>query len=926
MIIDNEEYQVLQTEYTKSNDQEFCNICILNSLNLHQRIISLIEEITLNILVTKKYTFLSCNTTHGGYIPIKLASLFSDVYIQTQNNLHRENILTNIKQHLITNITVIDEEVNTDIVFNSKELLSSVSKIIITSVNFFESKNDFSSSYYRYSISDSDLFVYVYRDFNAAFTKYFSYFMRPNYILDYDNLIHYTMIVKNAGDGLRDILTHNLPYIDRWTILDTGSTDNTISIIKDVLKKKKGNLYEEPFINFRDSRNRCLDLAGFCCKFIIMIDDTYKIQGNLRQFLQTVRGDQITDSFSLFIKSFDTEYGSNRIIKASSKLRYIYRIHEVISPENNLNVIIPFEHSYIEDVSSIYMIERSFNRKQQDLVFLNEELLENPDDPRSLYYIAQTYYLLKQYQKAYDYFLLRVNHKNDGFIQEKIDACFEAARIANFQLHLDWDTCLKLYLEAYDMDKTRPDSLYFIGIHYFQIDNIDFAYKYFKDAFTIPYPHHCQYSLKPTLSFYFLPQFLAQVAFKVKDYQLVLKCVQLFIKKNKTNEASSVFTTMKCYEKLIIHFNESQKYPSNLTQIHKNNIIFLADGGFTPWTGADIMNKGVGGSETFIIEIAQNLKIIDPSFNIFVFCRCSKQEIFNNVQYLDISCIHNFIQNNFISNIIVSRYPEYLLFLYEHKNVKDVHLIFHDIIPEGEIIINNPKLKNIISLTKFHKLVFDNMFPTLNHLTTIFSYGINTLFLCKNRKEQKIPLRFIYSSFPDRGLLQLLKMWKNILNKYPSASLVIHCDLENEWVNTHHSNIIEQIKILLKEMEFNYGIQFLGWVNKALLAESWLQADIWFYPCVFIETFCLTALEAALSKTLIVTSNLGSLVDVVKSGIIIEGDASTINWQNKALQNLFQIIEDEKRKKLIVDENFMWCYNLLWENRALEFIQYLQTN
>jgi len=571
------------------------------------------------------------------------------------------------------------------------------------------------------------------------------------------------------------------------------------------------------------------------------------------------------------------------------------------------------------------MNERTFMRKQQDLVFLNEELIDNPDDPRPLYYIAQTYSLLKQYQRAYDYFLQRVNHKNDGFIQEKIDSCFEAARIANFQLHLSWDTCLALYLKSYNMDKTRPDSLYFIGIHYFIQNNLDFAYKYFKEAFNVSYPQHCQYSLKPTLSFYFLPQYLAQVAFHFKDYQLVLQCTQLFLQKNKTNDDNnSIVYTMKCYEKLITHINLSRNYPPFSTQEKENNnIIFVADGGFTSWTGADIINKGVGGSETFIIEIAQNLKLINPKLNIYVFCQCSKQESFNNVEYIDISNIHKFLQNNSVSHVVVSRYPEYLTFLFEHQNVENVHLILHDLIPDGEIIINSYKLKNIICLSKFHKQFFDNMFQSLSHLTTTFAYGIDTLFLCETR-QQKIPLRFIYSSFPNRGLLQLLQMWKNILNKYPSASLVIHCDLENYWVNTYHSGIIKQIKILLKDMEFNHGIQFLGWVNKADLAKSWLQADIWFYPCVFLETFCLTALEAALSKTLVITSNIGSLVDVVKSGIVIEGDASTITWQNKALENLFEIITDSKRKELLVEQNFNWSKNLLWKNRADEFMHFFQ--
>ena len=46
-----------------------------------------------------------------------------------------------------------------------------------------------------------------------------------------------------------------------------------------------------------------------------MLDDTYIIKGNLRYFLNEVRGDQLSDSFTVYIQSNDVSYGSNRIIK-----------------------------------------------------------------------------------------------------------------------------------------------------------------------------------------------------------------------------------------------------------------------------------------------------------------------------------------------------------------------------------------------------------------------------------------------------------------------------------------------------------------------------------------------------------------------------------------------------------------------------------
>ena len=80
---------------------------------------------------------------------------------------------------------------------------------------------------------------------------------------------------------------------------------------------------------------------------------------------------------------------------------------------------------------------------------LYEEVEEDKMNPRNYYYLAQTYNLLKDYEKAYEFFLKRAEFTNSGFIQERIDALFEAARIANFKLNKPWDEFMNLYEKAY---------------------------------------------------------------------------------------------------------------------------------------------------------------------------------------------------------------------------------------------------------------------------------------------------------------------------------------------------------------------------------------------------------------------------------------------------------------------------------------------
>ncbi len=101
------------------------------------------------------------------------------------------------------------------------------------------------------------------------------------------NLLQLVMIVKNSGSDIIDMLSTVQPFIDYWTILDTGSTDGTQEKILEFMTKP-GKLYEEPFVDFATSRNRALDLAGNICTFTIMLDDTYHFDdGNkIRQILK----------------------------------------------------------------------------------------------------------------------------------------------------------------------------------------------------------------------------------------------------------------------------------------------------------------------------------------------------------------------------------------------------------------------------------------------------------------------------------------------------------------------------------------------------------------------------------------------------------------------------------------------------------------
>jgi hypothetical protein len=929
--LNGKEYQVNNNEFEHIPHERYSNLLIRKDIGLIERIVSLINE--LSSLYVKN--LIIYNTDKGGYLPINCSKYYENITLIEPNISHFDNIISNINKFNVKNINIVKYLYNIENIDNSNAFIFSYNDssldidyiqenkpLLLTTYNELIDKTKIYSLILK--LTNSDLCLYVPDNLIDNFKKEFIYFINENNELDYDNLNHLCIMVKNGGPQFEKMLLDNISFFDRWTILDTGSTDETIDIINRILVgKKKGQLFQEPFINFRDSRNRCLELAGKTCKFITMLDDTYVIQGKLREFLNEVRGDQLSNSFTLYIQSDDTIYGSNRIIKSDSELRYIYRIHEVITPNNNINIIIPKDVSLIDDRIFDYMEKRTLERKQLDLKLLFEEVEEKPHDPRAYYYLAQTYNLLEDYEKAFFYFTKRAEFTNIGFVQERVDALFESARIANFNLNKPWHECEELYNKCYKADETRPEALYFIGIHYYLENNYNQAFGYFKKAFEIGFPIHCQYSLKPTLSYHFLPLFLCKICYELQEYELGKQSAELFLKNNLPNADSyeEIESWYKIYEKLTIPIEIcTPKIPD------KPIIIFHADGGFNNWSGSSILTIGVGGSETYIIEHSRHIQR-SGLFDVYVFCNCLEEENFEGVIYKPLSEYYSFINQNYIHTCIVSRYSEYLPVTFNGWT-ENVYMVVHDLTPTGIVIPIDNKLKKIFCLTEWHVEYFTQIFPSLKNITVPFYYGID-FDKFKNERNDislKEQYKFIYSSFPNRGLLQLLQMWPKIYEFQPLASLHIYCDIDGKWVNQVEGEMMNKIRQLFIEygvLQNNMNIYYHGWVNKQVLAEAWLSSDIWLYPCTFAETFCLTALEAALTKTLVITNNLAALQNTVGNrGVVIKGDANEVEWQEMAFLKIKKYLAPENihLKNELIERNYEWASKLSWASQAKKLL------
>lgn len=933
--INKEKYLINADEYKQKYHEEYNNLIILPKVGEMEREIGLINDIAEMLNNTQiKPSFAYIGSKYASFYGANTSSCFQQIYIETISNIEEadmvkqnlskyNNVEFTFPKHNINNNTIIKVFDEDDISIHSLFMISKVKPFLLAR----EIKAISNVYAHKFNLSGTNQFLYVSDEHFANFMEHFHYYFTDDKF-NYDNMIHLCIMVKNGGDLFEKMLLENIKWIDRWTILDTGSTDNTIEIINRVLVgKKKGKLYQEPFINFRESRNRCLELCETNCKYNVMLDDTYIIQGDFRGFLDEVRGDQFADSYSLLIKSDDTEYYSNRVTKSKNKLRYIYTIHEVIQKDDNINVVIPATRSWIFDMRADYMENRTMGRKEYDLECLFDMIKEYPDDPRHLYYVAQTYNLLEKPELAAEYFFKRAFHPVEGFDQEKIDALFEMTRIYNYKLNKPWEECERYYKLVCEWDPERPEGFYFLAIHYYLEGKMDIAYPYFKKALEVGFPVHRQYSLKPTLSYFYAPKFVAQLAYGFKEFNIGKKACEVFLA-NSEHKAVKSLSEFESESKIIRNWNSIYGFLLQMDPVQpvptipeKPILCFVADGGFNQWSGKNILTTGVGGSETYIIEMARYIKQL-TDFEVVVFCNCEQDEVFEGVKYVHLRRFFNVVSTTYITHCFISRYSEYIPVAIE-GHVEQIHVVLHDLGLTGDIIPINPKIKNIFCLSEWHVEHFLQTFPQFKDRTRPFHYGIDfTNFIVNDVK--KIKRSFIYSSFPNRGLLTILNMWPMIIQRYPDATLNIFCDLDNNWVNTYYLEEVSQIKLLLNTIFSNSkSIKNHGWVDKKTLAKYWNTTDVWFYPCKFKETFCLTALEAAATKTYVITNDLAALQNTVGDrGDIILGDATTPEWKNEAFRRICEYFDNPNSQKAqnLIQKNYEWALTHSWKDRVKDLL------
>jgi len=342
------------------------------------------------------------------------------------------------------------------------------------------------------------------------------------------------------------------------------------------------------------------------------------------------------------------------------------------------------------------------------------------------------------------------------------------------------------------------------------------------------------------------------------------------------------------------------------------DVIFYVGPGAEKWNPSTYKNKGIGGSETAVVEMAKRLCSFGHSVRVYSDCQGLEGD-FDGVEWLD----WRKYKNLECDVLITSRRPSVVDDEYNVR-AKAVFCWVHDVSCGSSLNHSRAlRIDRFLCLSEWHKGYFLNAHNCVHPSQVIVTRnGIDI-----SRFEKSIPrnpLRAVYSSSPDRGMEVAVKIWPEIRKRVPDAELHIYYGFENWEVSAKSVNdqnqldLIQRLKQMLKDHE-KHGVYFHGRVNQEELAKSFLSSGVWCYPSWFSETSCITAMEAQAAGLRIVTTPIAALNETVADrGVMVSGDwldpVFQSNFTDKMVTALTTTEVDIERQSLMVyaRDHFSW--------------------
>ncbi len=261
------------------------------------------------------------------------------------------------------------------------------------------------------------------------------------------------MIVKDESHVIERCLTSLKQLIDHWTIVDTGSTDDTMEKIRRILAGIPGTLHQRPWRNFGHNRSEALALARPHADYSFVIDADERLELP-DGFGWPALG---ADDYRLLHATGSNRYWRTSLVSNRLAWRYVGVLHEYIEADGwraSQNLQGPVVWGYFDGGRSVGL--STIEKYARDARTLEAALVEEPHNARYQFYLAQGYRDSQQIDKAIAAYEARAAM---GGWEEEVWYSLQQVAVMRERTGAPMDTVVGSYLRAFGARPQRAESL-----------------------------------------------------------------------------------------------------------------------------------------------------------------------------------------------------------------------------------------------------------------------------------------------------------------------------------------------------------------------------------------------------------------------------------------------------------------------------------
>ena len=307
-----------------------------------------------------------------------------------------------------------------------------------------------------------------------------------------------------------------------------------------------------------------------------------------------------------------------------------------------------------------------------------------------------------------------------------------------------------------------------------------------------------------------------------------------------------------------------------------------------------LFNESFGGSENQLRLLLKYLP--DESFeNINLILNNANHDLIEKDR-INILWMHHFVNQKEAQNLGSKDFVDKLDWIVFNSNWNFEKYVYQFKIPENKSVV----IKNAIEKIDF-------------------------------QEKPKDKINLIYHTTPWRGLVHLLKVFKNL--NIENVELNI-CSSTKIYGKKFDDNLGKTYENIFNECKNTENVNYFGFMDNRKIIELLKKMHIFTHPSIWPETSCIAAIESMAAGCEVVTTNLGALYETCSPfGTFVGFDRNFDNLEKRFSKALSSSIKnywsDENQNKLklqreTINATYSWevrsaeCKNFFNETTALK--------